>query len=68
MANVSIKKKDRRPWGRGLGLLAGCVFVLAGILAGLSPEVILLRAAAVAFACGIAVTVVRFTIRCLQQS
>ena len=39
------KKIDRRPWGRLTGMLTACVVTVTGVVCGLEPNVILLRAA-----------------------
>lgn len=41
------------PLGAAVGLLAACVTTLIGIARGLSPEVILVRAAVAALVCGL---------------
>ncbi|MEX2285638.1 MAG: hypothetical protein WD648_01035 [Planctomycetaceae bacterium] len=49
---------DHRPWGFAVGLLAACLVTLVGVLSGLDPYVILLRAVAASVATGCAASVV----------
>lgn len=44
MAPKNKKKPPPRPWGRIIALLAGCGITLIGIVCGLEPDVIVLRA------------------------
>ncbi len=37
-----------QPWGTAIGLLAGCLIILIGIIRGVSPAEIVLRAATAA--------------------
>jgi hypothetical protein len=48
-----------RPWGRLVALGAGCSVTLVGILRGLDPDVILLRAFGAALVLGLLATVVQ---------
>ncbi len=47
------------PWGRAIGLLAGCVVMVIGVLCKLDPDVILFRAVVAAVVLGVATRVVR---------
>ncbi|MCA9177442.1 MAG: hypothetical protein KDB14_23315 [Planctomycetales bacterium] len=38
------RREDARPWGTLLGLMASCLATLAGVAAGVDPDVVLLRA------------------------
>jgi uncharacterized membrane protein len=46
-----------RPWGSAAGLLAACVVTLVGILRGLDPEVILVRAIGTAVMLGALISI-----------
>lgn len=41
----SRNRRGTRPWGRATGLLTGCAVTLTGVVVGLSPDVIVIRAA-----------------------
>ena len=41
---ASTKRRVVRPWGRASGLLTGCAVTLTGVVVGLNPEVIVVRA------------------------
>ena len=68
MPKVTIKQEANRPWGPLLGLLAGCVVAVVGIARGLEPEIILLRCAGAALACGLVVGFLRALVQYLQAS
>ncbi len=52
------KSVSDRPWGRLAGMLGGCYATLAGMWAGLDPEIILVRALIVAVVISVATRVV----------
>lgn len=39
-----MRRRDSQPWGTLLGLLAACLATISGAVAGLDPDVVLLRA------------------------
>lgn len=41
---ASMRRQTDRPWGRAVGLLTGCAVTLIGVVNGLSPSVIAVRA------------------------
>lgn len=49
---ASPNRRTARPWGRAAGLLTGCAVTLTGVVLGLSPEVIAIRAACSGFLIG----------------
>ena len=51
------KKIDRRPWGRLTGMLTACVVTVTGVVCGLEPNVILMRAAIAATVLAIAAAI-----------
>jgi hypothetical protein len=59
MASRAPRSVDRRPWVGMAGLLTGCGTTGIGIVLGLDPDVILLRA----FAAGVAMAVVAAVVK-----
>ena len=53
----SKSQSDQSPWGRVAGLLTACAVTLVGVMSGLDPHVILIRAAISSLVVGVVVAV-----------
>ncbi len=60
-------QSDNRPWGYIVGLLTACLVTLIGVLSGLDPYVILLRAAGASVATGCVTSIVAGLVQVLKS-
>jgi hypothetical protein len=62
MQNASPDPDDGTPWGRAAGFLGACGVILIGVVCGLEPEVILVRAVGAGLATGLIAATARWAV------
>jgi hypothetical protein len=62
MVHAPPARDDGTPWGRAAGFLGGCAVTLIGVICGLEPEIILVRAVGAGLATGLIASTARWAV------
>ena len=68
MPDGAEPRKDNRPWGGIAALLAACLVTLIGVVSGVEPATIVLRAAAAGALLGVLASVASALLTRVHQS
>ncbi len=67
MSKAAGGQRGHRPWGAVVALAVACAVTLVGVLRGMDPDVILLRAFSAAVACGVVISLAASIVRWLSH-